>query len=343
MGIYKKGSVYWMIKQHKGKRVEESLGTSNKRLAEKFYAEKLTAILDGSYWQPKQRAVTFKELASKYLEKSTNQRDPYSASAVLKHFGDMVAHEIDIECVEDWIQVRMEEVAMGTLKQEFAFCRAMYNVARKKWRKELMIRENPFSDTGLPSFNNERKRFASIEEEEALYKTAKEQWAKDIFLFAIHTGCRRSEVLACDVQNNINMKNRYIKIQATKGGNEKTIPMSSKLFNMIERRLKIENNSDKLFNVTASAVRYAFDQAVKDAGIIDLHFHDLRHTYGSRLYQMGIDLYTIKKLMGHRSLKMTERYVHENYQVLQPSAAALDKFYDNSTTVNEVELRPNVN
>ena len=54
---------------------------------------------------------------------------------------------------------------------------------------------------------------------------------------------------------------------------------------------------------------------------------------------MGVDLYTIKKLMGHKSLKMTERYVHENLQVLQPSAVALDKFYiveenyDNSTTV----------
>ena len=331
-----------MIKQHKGKRVEESLGTSNKRLAEKFYSEKLTSILDGSYWQPKQRAVTFRELASKYLEKSTNQRDPYSASAVLKHFGGMVAHEIDIECVEDWIQVRMEEVAMGTLKQEFAFCRAMYNVARKKWRKELMIRENPFSDAGMPAFCNERKRFASREEEAALYAAAQEQWVKDIILFALHTGCRRSEILLCDVKKNINMKDHFIKIQATKGGNEKTIPMSSMLYSMIERRLKVVSNSGKLFNVSASAVRYAFDQAREGAGISDLHFHDLRHTYGSRLYHMGVDLYTIKKLMGHKSLKMTERYVHENLQVLQPSAIALDKFYDNSTTANEVANLPKV-
>ncbi|MBI5633243.1 MAG: site-specific integrase [Nitrospirae bacterium] len=112
--------------------------------------------------------------------------------------------------------------------------------------------------------------------------------------------------------------------------------MSSMLYSMIERRLKVVNISGKLFNVSASAVRYAFDQAREGAGISDLHFHDLRHTYGSRLYHMGVDLYTIKKLMGHKSLKMTERYVHENLEVLQPSAVALDKFYDNSTTVNEV-------
>ena len=108
----------------------------------------------------------------------------------------MVAHEIDIEDVETWVEQRMEEAAAGTVKQEFAFCRAMYNVARKKWRKDLMIRENPvLSDAGMPAFCNERKRFASREEEAALYAAAPEQWAKDIFRFALHTGCRRSEIL----------------------------------------------------------------------------------------------------------------------------------------------------
>ena len=46
------------------------------------------------------------------------------------------------------------------------------------------------------------------------------------------------------------------------------------------------------------------------AGIENLHWHDLRHTFASRLVMKGVDLYTVSKLMGHHSLEMTERYAH---------------------------------
>jgi CTP:molybdopterin cytidylyltransferase MocA len=68
MGIYKKGNVYWFIKQYEGRRYEESLGTSIKRLAEEIYASKLQAILKGEYDKPEIRSYTFRELAEKYLE-----------------------------------------------------------------------------------------------------------------------------------------------------------------------------------------------------------------------------------------------------------------------------------
>ena len=54
----------------------------------------------------------------------------------------------------------------------------------------------------------------------------------------------------------------------------------------------------------------AFNSAVKRAGITDFTLHDLRHTVASRLVMRGVDLTTVKELMGHKHINMTLRYAH---------------------------------
>jgi integrase len=54
----------------------------------------------------------------------------------------------------------------------------------------------------------------------------------------------------------------------------------------------------------------AFKLALKKAGIMDLRFHDLRHTAGTRLGEKGIPVQVISKILGHSDIRTTMRYVH---------------------------------
>ena len=56
--------------------------------------------------------------------------------------------------------------------------------------------------------------------------------------------------------------------------------------------------------------RYWWDKVVEDAGLVDFHWHDLRHTFASRCVMSGVDLRTLQQLLGHKTLQMVVRYTH---------------------------------
>ncbi len=75
---------------------------------------------------------------------------------------------------------------------------------------------------------------------------------------------------------------------------------------------------------------------MRKAGVKDFRFHDLRHTFATRLAQAGVDLYKISKLLGHKDIKMTQRYAHHCPDSLRDGVEILEVDY-NLTTIGKKE------
>ena len=73
--------------------------------------------------------------------------------------------------------------------------------------------------------------------------------------------------------------------------------------------------------------------ACRKAGIEGVTWHTLRHTFASRLVNRGVDIVTVKELLGHSSLSVTIRYAHTNLDSKRAAVEKLDGFGDNLVTV----------
>ena len=116
----------------------------------------------------------------------------------------------------------------------------------------------------------------------------------------------------------IDFSRRVITLHDTKNGERRAIPLVGEAFTLLQDRAKVRNLlDDRVFPPTARAkraesrdLRQPWEEALKEAGITDFHWHDLRHTAASYLAMSGVSLVEIAKVLGHRTLAMVARYSH---------------------------------
>lgn len=80
-----------------------------------------------------------------------------------------------------------------------------------------------------------------------------------------------------------------------------------------------------------------FYKARKEARLKDFRFHDLRHTFATRLVQAGVDIYKVQKLMRHKSPIMTQRYAHHFSESLRDGVQVLDRAGTNLAQSGEIK------
>jgi integrase len=131
---------------------------------------------------------------------------------------------------------------------------------------------------------------------------------------------------------NVDFRLRVIGVRAAyvKNGESRSIPMNDVLTSTLQA-VKMEYTAGEVVLRTPRGrpcrnFRTAFEHAVQKAGLEDFTFHALRHTFASRLVMSGVDLPTVKELMGPKSIAMSLRYVHLLIDHKQRARRMLEQF-----------------
>ena len=138
---------------------------------------------------------------------------------------------------------------------------------------------------------------------------------------------RKSEILNLRWKQ-VDLKKNLIKVEDTKSGKSRYININSELSCLLPGLKTKNKESEFVFSNPETAKPYvdlkrAFKTACERAGIRELRFHDLRHTFASRLVEGGVDLITVRDLLGHSTVKVTERYTHSNQKLRKEAVEVL--------------------
>ncbi|MBU6392314.1 MAG: site-specific integrase [Planctomycetota bacterium] len=343
--MFKRGGVWWTCIRYEDKKVQKSLETDDRRLAQAIEAKIRAEIAEGKFFdKPVGQSKTFNDMMEKFMREhapkvSINTQKSYSVS--LKHlllfFGNSRLTGITPKMISDCKVLRYSEGAKpASINRELAMLSKAFNLAVKEWE---WIKENPVLKVPKEKENNERDQWLTGDEEKKLLENSP-QWLRDLIVFALHTGLRQDELLSLQ-WSRVDLFRKTIIIQESKSGKPRTIPLNQIALNILIEKAKIRNiKSDLVFlsnamtKINCQNLIRALNIALKKAGIQNFHWHSLRHTFATRLAQRGVDLYKISKLLGHYSIEMTQRYAHHCPESLRDGIQVLESDY-NLTTVGE--------
>jgi len=228
-----------------------------------------------------------------------------------------------------------EGKAPATVRNRFALLSHLFETARKDWYFAI---PNPVKDLRLPTVRNQRKRTVSDHELEEVLAATGSQALQHLARLAIATAARLGELVAAEWKH-VNLKTKTLHLPLTKNGDARTVPLSPAAVQVLDampRRL----DGGRIFNITTSGVSQAWMRAVQRAReryvqvcdergeepgeyLLDLHFHDLRHTAITRLAEAGFQTLELAAVSGHKSLSMLHRYTHISPTHLAQKMAAI--------------------
>ncbi len=221
--------------------------------------------------------------------------------------------------------------APATIKQVLVLINRVYN-----WSIEQQLYQghNPCNSVAIPKFDNKVTHTLDRKGLESLFKVL-DSWdnirAVLMIRFALYTGKRKGEILkltwdCVDLQNNY----LYFKSTNTKNKQSQTVPINKNCIEILRECQKLKL-SEYVFPSTVGNYYSTFDETwrrIRKKAGLTIRFHDLRHTYASYLASSGkVDIYTLKELLGHSTIEMTQRYAHLVNGALKRAVRVADEVF----------------
>lgn len=242
---------------------------------------------------------------------------------IQKYFGDMYLQDITIQDIHDWIidieNNSEKEIQPTSIHRYCSTLKAILNHAIKF----KFLSKNVVSDYNFKVQDNINERTLKEHEIDILLSDAEQSKNKDLYLalqLALNTGLRNGEIHKARKSDIIQHKNcTYIKVRAknAKSNKERAIPLNNNLYQMLLQHIKNLNDNDLIFSTTLiTAFRNCVERIKTRYGVPHFRFHDIRHTFASRLIERGATISDVQTLLGHSTVRLTERYMHNNIQNL---------------------------
>jgi len=313
--IIKRGKTYCVRVHLDGRDVWRAAGNSL-RGAQALLVKLREESERGKLGMPKRCTVTFREYQKEYLawaqqHKRSAERDQRSIQQLTGRFGDMRLGEITKERVQAYMRDRKDQVAGPTVNREVACLRKLLSHAVESGQ----IPSNPLF--GIKLFKESPARQPALDhDQEKKLLGAASPWLAWLIRLALHTGCRRGEILALRWRH-IDLDGRSITVSDSKSGESRRIPLHPAIFDELKRRRGLPDGPVVAMHNGKVPRDYsvcdAFSRARTKAGIKGLRFHDLRHVFASRLLEAGASLPEIAEFLGHKTLIIARRYAHSSW------------------------------
>jgi integrase len=307
-------SPYWIIRGTIRRfRVEESTGTSDRRIAEEIRVKRESEILQQSVYG-RRATATFAEAVVSYLETGGSRR---FLEPIIRHFGTTPLAKIDQDLIERGARKLYPNTSDSTRDRQFftPTSAVMKHAAKRGWCPMLLL-ERPKSPPKPP-------RWLTPEEADRLIEACGDHM-RPLVTFMLYTGARAGEAICLDWRN-VDLARRHVAFLDTKNGESRGVPLHSRVMAALaslphregcvfrrpdglpyERPKRIDDTS------AGSRIKKAFAGACKRAGITDFSPHDCRHTWATWHYAANRDLGALQRLGGWKTITMVMRYAHVN-------------------------------
>jgi len=314
---------------HNGVRYKKALGMGiSKTVAKEREADYRKEVREGKY-RVKARRIRFEKFTVKYLDHARVNKKPTSAKRnevsigqLMPYFKGKLIGSIHAFQVEQYKKARRDRgTSPATVNRDVACLRNMMNKA-VDWN---YLQVNPIAKVKLLHEDNEVMWVLSPEEEARLLEECDQRpqrlrYLKELVEFALYSGMRQGEIFNLKWVD-VHLNEKYVFATDTKTHENRPVPMNDTLEKIVRRR-NVSELGDYVFTNAAgtklTVLTNAYWKAIEEAGLVRheegkktrFRFHDLRHSFGSRLGMSGTDLKTIMEIMGHKTAKTAMRYQH---------------------------------
>jgi integrase len=302
--------------------------------------------------------ATFADAAAEYLRysehdrgcKPSTLRDYRStiSAHLLPAFGSMPVEAIDTAAIERWRAGLPSKLSARTKNKLLIQLHGIFRRAQKVYG----LARNPMVDVDRHrQRSNGDIQVFSVEEVLALVRATESEQDGAIFLTAAFTGLRRGELLALRWRD-VDFEGAAIRVRASYSGGALTMPKSGRVRSVpmapdvahalaqLGQRARFTSDDDLVFagelggHLDGSALRRRYDRALQCAGLRPLRFHDLRHTFGTRMMARA-DIRRLQEWMGHADIQTTMKYLH--YVPRHDDAALVAAAFRPSATSGQLE------